>query len=83
MFCEVRPVLAVQAFLADGFDGLLQQGDAFGEPGQFFVGDGVLGGVSGLDIGAAEPVEGLAVQLGVGRPDDLQAVVQGLGLELR
>ena len=76
----MRAGSGAEARLADGPDGVLQEGDALGEPGQFLVADGVVGGVPGLDIGAAEPVEGLAVEAAVAGPDDLEAVVQGLGL---
>jgi len=58
----------------------LKLGDALDQPGQFVVADGVGSGIPGLDIGAAQAVEGLAMELGVIGPDGLETVVQGLCL---
>ena len=38
----------------------MQAGDALDQPSQFLIGDGVFGGVPGLDISATQAVEGLA-----------------------
>ena len=55
--------------LANGFDALGEEADAFGGPGEFLFGDDVVGGVAGFDIGAFDAFEGAFFEAARGRPD--------------
>ena len=65
---------------ADHLDDLPQDLDALGEPFELVVGDAVVRGVAGIDIGLAEQFEAAPLEAGSARPGGDEALVELLAL---